>query len=189
MLTVLSIPVEAQRISGKDTLVLNKAEKLHSPQKASIYSAVLPGLGQAYNRKYWKIPIIYGTFTALGYYINWNNKIYIESRTAYMDLTDDDPETDSYLDLPFIEYYDLTSNSGIANLKKNLTRRQDYFHRNRDLLVILTAAFWGLNVIDASVDAHFFNFDISDDLTINWQPSMMQIENQKIFVLNYTLKF
>ncbi len=189
LLTGRDFHLSAQKLAAKDSLSSAKTEKVHSPKKASIYSAILPGLGQAYNKKYWKIPIIYGTFAALGYYIKWNNGYYQESKTAYKDLTDTIPGTDSYLKLPFIEYYDLKTITGIANLKKNLTRRQDYYHRNRDLLVILTAAFWGLNVIDASVDAHFFNFDLSDDLTFNWQPSLRLVDNQKIFCLNCTLKF
>ena len=189
LLTGRDFQLSAQKLTGTDSLSTVKTEKVHSPKKASIYSAILPGLGQAYNKKYWKIPLIYGTFAALGYYIKWNNGYYQESKTAYIDLTDTIAGTNSYLKLPFIEYYDLNSTSGIANLKKNLTRRQDYYHRNRDLLVILTAAFWGLNVIDASVDAHFFNFDLSDDLSLKWQPSMLQVDNQKIFCLNCTLKF
>jgi len=181
--------LSAQKLTGQDSLKLAAAGKNHSPKKASVYSAILPGLGQAYNKKYWKIPLIYGTFGALIYYVKWNNGYYQESRNAYTDLTDTIPGTNSFLNLPFIEYYDLSTTSGVANLKKNLTRRQDYYHRNRDLLVILTAAFWGLNIIDASVDAHFFNFDISDDLSFRWQPSMMQIDNQRIFCLNCTMKF
>ena len=161
----------------------------HSPKKASIYSAILPGLGQAYNKKYWKIPLVYGGFGALGYFIGWNNKNYITSQRAYVDLTDKDPATDSYMKLKQIIYYDLNDASDVATLKQGLLSSQDYYRRNRDLLIIVTVAFYGLNIIDASVDAHFFDFDISDDLTLHLQPSLDKMKDQRIFCLNCTFNF
>jgi len=161
----------------------------HSPAKATLMSAVLPGLGQLYNKKYWKIPIIYGGFAAFGYFIGWNNRNFKTARQAYSDLTDTIPSTDSYMKLKQIIYYDLSKPSDVASLKQGLTSSQDYYRRNRDLLIIVTAAFYGLNIIDASVDAHFFNFDISDDLSLNWEPVMRQAKNQNIFCLNCTLRF
>lgn len=161
----------------------------HSPRKASVYSAILPGMGQAYNKKYWKIPIIYAGFGALGYFIGWNNKNFNVAKKAYSDLTDTIPGTDSYLKLKQIIYYDLNKPSDVATLKQGLTSSQDYFRRNRDLLIIVTAAFYGLNIIDASVDAHFFNFDISDDLTFHWEPVIRQSNNQNIFCVNCSIKF
>jgi hypothetical protein len=172
-----------------DKEVLKDTEPVHSPKKATLYSAILPGLGQAYNKKYWKIPIIYGGFTAFGYFIGWNNKNYKTSSQAYKDFTDDDPGTDSFMDLAEIKYYDLNNPSAVANLKKNLIRSQDYFRRNRDLLIIITFAFYGLNMIDASVDAHFFNFDISDDLTLHLEPAIQQNLKQNVFCINCSLNF
>lgn len=164
-------------------------EPLHSPKKASLYSAILPGMGQAYNRKYWKIPLVYGGFGAFGYFISWNNKNYNTSRRAYLDLTDTNPATDSYLKLKQIKYYNLDNPSSVANLKQGLLSSQNYYRRNRDLLIIITFAFYGLNIIDASVDAHFFNFDISDDLSLNLQPSVLQEKNQSYFCLNCRFNF
>jgi hypothetical protein len=161
----------------------------HSPRKAALYSAVLPGLGQAYNRKWWKIPIVYGGFAALGYFIKWNNGEYLTAKNAYRDLTDDDPETDSFLDLKQIQHYNLNNPNDLATLKKGLTGSQDYFRRNRDLLIILTFAFYGLNIIDASVDGHFFNFDISDDLTMKVKPTLLNDRNKNILSLNCTFNF
>jgi hypothetical protein len=161
----------------------------HSPRKAAMYSAILPGLGQAYNRKWWKIPIVYGGFASLGYFIKWNNGEYNTAKIAYKDLTDDDPATDSFMDLKQIQYYDLDSPSDVANLKKGLTSSQDYYRRNRDLLIIVTIAFYGLNIIDASVDGHFFNFDISDDLTMKVKPALLKEKNQNILCLNCTFNF
>jgi hypothetical protein len=161
----------------------------HSPKKAALYSTILPGLGQAYNKKYWKIPIVYGGFAALGYFIRWNNKEYSTAKQAYVDLTDKDPETKSYMNLKQIGYYNLTNPTDVANLKTGLTSSQDYYRRNRDLLIIVTFAFYGLNIIDASVDGHFFNFDISDDLTMKVRPALLQQKNQNIFCLNCSFNF
>ena len=192
--TLLMAPRVSADTLRSDTAALPPARKipekeLHSPRKASIYSALLPGLGQAYNKKYWKIPIIYGGFAAFGYFIGWNNRNFKTARQAYSDLTDTIPSTDSYMKLKQIIYYDLSKPSDVASLKQGLTSSQDYYRRNRDLLIIVTAAFYGLNIIDASVDAHFFNFDISDDLSLNWEPVMRQAKNQNIFCLNCTLRF
>ncbi len=178
--TISSAPVEK-----KDTAT----EIVHSPRKAAIYSAILPGMGQAYNRKYWKIPLIYSGFGAFGYFIGWNNKNFNISRKAYSDLTDNDPETDSYMRLKQIIYYNLDNPSSVANLKQGLLSSQDYYRRNRDLLIIITAAFYGLNIIDASVDAHFFNFNLNDDLTMNVRPIVHQEKQQPIFCLNCTFNF
>ncbi len=164
-------------------------KEIHSPKKAAIYSAVLPGLGQAYNRKYWKIPLVYGGFAAFGYFIDWNNDNYRISKNAYLDLTDKDENTNSFMNLKYIEYYDLNNPTMVERLKDGLIKRQDYYRRNRDLLVILTVAFYGLNIIDASVDAHFFDWDISDDLTMNLKPTFQQVNHQNLFSLNCTLRF
>ena len=164
-------------------------EEVHSPKKASLYSAVLPGLGQAYNKKYWKIPFIYIGFGTIGYFIDWNNDNYQITKTAYIHLTDQNPETNDFLKLEGVEYYDLDNPTQKANFETALSKRQDYYRRNRDLLVIGMVAFYGLNIIDASVDAHLFNFDVSDDLTINWRPSMFYIKNETIYCVNLTFNF
>lgn len=184
-----SLKDDALTITSKERKITPTEEELHSPRKASIYSAILPGLGQAYNKKYWKIPIIYGGFAAFGYFIRWNNRNFTSARQAYSDLTDTIPGTDSYMRLPQIIYYDLSKPSDVASLKQGLTSSQNYYRRNRDLLIIVTAAFYGLNIIDASVDAHFFNFDISDDLSLNWEPVIRKTQNQNIFCLNCTFRF
>ena len=173
----------------KITKVAPDAEKVHSPKKATIYSAVLPGLGQAYNKKYWKIPIIYVGFGTIGYFISWNNGFYSTYKLAYSDLTDDDPDTDSYLDLEATQYYDLDDPTDFNNFKSGLSKQQDYYRRNRDLLIIGMVAFYGLNIIDASVDAHLFDFDISEDLTLNWQPAVKTFEKQLVYGVNCTFNF
>ena len=166
-----------------------EAEEVHSPKKATIYSAVLPGLGQAYNKKYWKIPIIYAGFGTIGYFIGWNNGFYSTYKLAYSDLTDDDPTTDSYLDLEATQYYDLDDPTDFNNFKSGLSKQQDYYRRNRDLLIIGMVAFYGLNIIDASVDAHLFDFDISEDLTLNWQPAVKTFDKQLVYGVYCTFNF
>lgn len=192
LLLLLGSNLKGQIIESDSTLikkVLPDAEEIHSPKKAAIYSTILPGLGQAYNKKYWKIPIIYAGFGTLGYFIGWNGKNYNTLRLAYSDLTDENPDTNSFLDLDGSKYYDLESESGRQNFKGVLIKQKNYYRRNRDLLVICTAAFYGLNIIDASVDAHFFNFDISEDLTFNWQPAMQNADDQLVYGFNCKFNF
>jgi len=165
------------------------AEYVHSPRKAVIYSAVLPGLGQVYNKKWWKVPIIYAGFGTIGYFIGWNNGFYSTYKQAYSDLTDGDDSTNSYLDLDAAKYYDLDNPTDYENFKSGLTKQSDYYRRNRDLLIISIVGFYGLNIIDASVDAHLFDFDISEDLTMNWQPAMQSVNKQLVYGANFTFNF
>jgi len=190
LLTVLILQVSGQKTIADSTFVKPPE---HSPKKATLYSTFLPGLGQAYNKKYWKIPIIYAGFGAIVYFIGWNNDYYILYKSAYTELTSSGFDKETYVShypkIKNLQYFDLSDNSSISNLKTGLLNSKDYYRRNRDLLIISTAAFYALNIIDASVDAHLYNFDISDDLTFNWQPSVGLFENQRIYCLNCTLNF
>tara|TARA_B100001093_G_C26776419_1_gene992594 strand:- start:332 stop:859 length:528 start_codon:yes stop_codon:yes gene_type:complete len=129
------------------------AEKIHSPRKASILSAIIPGSGQYYNRKYWKVPLIYMSIGTALYIAKWNQNEYKTYRKAYEYRTDGYEET---VDLYLNQYSE-------ANLKTI----KDYHRKNRDLAYIITASLYALNIIDASVDAHLFNFNISEDLSFN----------------------
>jgi hypothetical protein len=133
-------------------------QKKHSPRKAAIMSACLPGLGQAYNKKYWKIPVIYVGFGALAYSLQANQAKYVRYRDAYKYRIDLDPSTTD-------QYVGIYSDENLASLYR-------YYHRYRDLSVIGIAAVYLLNVVDASVDAHLFHFDVNDDLTMNIRPSV-----------------
>jgi hypothetical protein len=188
--------LRAQQIVQADTLkpVSKKPvvqEEVHSPRKAAIYSAILPGLGQAYNKKYWKIPLVYIGFGAIGYFIDWNNDYYQLMRKGYRHWTDGNDETTGYLEIEAIEKmnYDINDPRDYEHVKTSLQKQQDYFRRNRDLLIISFVGFYGLNIIDASVDAHLFNFDISDDLTFDWQPSMLNIDNNLVYCVNLKFNF
>jgi hypothetical protein len=161
----------------KDSTRIANSKLVHSPHKATIYSAIMPGLGQVYNRKYWKVPVVLGGFATLGYFINFNNGVYQTYKQAYSDIIDTDPFTNSYLklDLPASFFTDDYK----SQLTESLSRAKDTWRRNRDLCIIGTVVFYAANVIDASVDAHFFNFDISEDLTMNWIPTPLVCMNNK----------
>jgi hypothetical protein len=194
--TLVVLNLQAQLVDA-DTLQVvtevseEREQEIHSPRKATIYSAVLPGLGQVYNRKYWKVPLIYIGFGTIGYFITWNNDNYQLFKTGYQHLTDGNPETQDYLKIEAVRRnnYDLDNPNQYNNLKTALSRQQDYYRRNRDLLIISFAAFYGLNIIDASVDAHLFDFDISDDLTLKWEPAMMNFDNNFVYCINFSFNF
>lgn len=150
------IPVISK--STADTLVSTQNDTLkkkHSPKKAAIMSAALPGLGQIYNRKYWKLPIIYGGLGTLGYLITFNSVQYSLYRKAYLAKIDDDPLT--------IDEYPFASEDG-------LLQRLNQHRRTRDMLIAGAVLVYALNIIDASVDAHLFEFDVSDDLSLRVEP-------------------
>lgn len=183
--------VEADTIAAVNEAVGAEAEVVHSPRKAAIYSAILPGLGQAYNKKYWKIPLVYIGFGTIGYFVHWNNNNYQLFRVAYDHWTDDNPNTQDYLKIEAVRRgnYDRDNPNHYNTLRTALQRQQDYFRRNRDLLVISFIGFYGLNIIDASVDAHLFDFDISDDLTMKWSPSLVNMDNNIVYSINLRFKF
>lgn len=154
----------------------------HSPRKATLYSAVVPGLGQAYNKKYWKIPVVYVGFGVLGYFIYFNALHYNEYKQALIDFIDEYPATNSYLDLigpdldpetfdPSLESDKLIP-SNTEWFRTQLDNYMQYYRRNRDLSAIITAAWYVLNIIDATVDAYLFDYDISDDLSMDIDPKL-----------------
>lgn len=134
-----------------------KTETEHSIRKATIYSAVLPGLGQAYNRKYWKIPIVYVGFGVLTYFIVTNTQEFNKFEEAYVYVANDETYP---IDNDYVERYNLNQ----------LEAGMNDFRRYRDLSYIITAIWYGLNILDANVDAHFYNFEVSEDLSIRWEP-------------------
>lgn len=135
--------------------------KVHSPKKASVYSAILPGLGQVYNKKYWKVPIVYAGFGALIWAVDYNAGKYKKYKDAYRALTDQDPDNDDVFGL------------GYPVPVKRVEVYKDYYRRNRDLSIIATAGFYILQIIDATVDAHLFDYDISDELTLRLEPAVI----------------
>ena len=130
--------------------------KKKNPKVASLLSAAVPGLGQIYNEQYWKVPIIYGGFGTMAYFVKFNDVEYQKWLTAYQYRTDEDSLT--------IDNYPMASTEQLKKLK-------DEWRRYRDLNYIGIFVLYFLNVIDASVDAHLFDYDISDDLTLHIEPA------------------
>ncbi len=145
-------------------------QKTHSPKKAAILSTVCPGLGQIYNKKYWKLPIIYVGFGALAYSINYNQ---VKYKKYLNDLKDSYNNTYTGLYQP-----------------DQLNTLQHYYHRYRDLSVIGAAALYLLNIVDANVDAHLFTFDVSEDLSFHLRPALINTAyvNQYSAGLSLTIK-
>ncbi|MEZ5082072.1 MAG: DUF5683 domain-containing protein [Bacteroidales bacterium] len=136
--------------------------KEHSPHKATIYSMLLPGLGQAYNKKYWKIPIVYAGLGVFYYLIRFNNDEYQQWSEAYYFVQANPGE-----DLPGNEYVEKYGDDPDF-LKSN----KDYYRRNRDLNYILMAVWYLLNIVDATVDAHLYSWEVDDNLSLRLEPEI-----------------
>ena len=144
----------------------------HPEAKRAMWMAlVLPGAGQIYNRKYWKLPIIYGGFVGCAYAITWNNQMYHDYSQAYLDIMDDDPNTQSYNQ--FLHLGATIDESNIDRYKEIFRKRKDKFRRWRDMGVFVMIGVYAFSVIDAYVDASLSEFDISDDLTLRVEPTVM----------------
>ncbi len=142
------------------------------PKRALWLAAVLPGAGQIYNRKYWKLPIFYGGFIGCFYAIRWNNMMYNDYAQAYLDLMDDNPETHSY-----DKFQHLGAEITAANMptwQNKFKRRKDYYRRYRDLSAFIMIGVYALSIIDAYVDASLSEFDISNDLSLRVAPAVIQ---------------
>ena len=139
------------------------------PQRALWLSALCPGLGQIYNRRYWKLPIVVGAFVGLSYGTSWNNRMYKDYSRAYRDVMDDDPDTRSYMDFfpPTVKESDLDT----AWLQKVMKNKRDYYRRYREICVIAMVGVYLINIVDAYVDASLAHFDISPDLTLDVAPT------------------
>ncbi|TVR77031.1 MAG: hypothetical protein EA412_12140 [Chitinophagaceae bacterium] len=168
--------IETENIQEK---TISKEAPSHSPARAAFLSAVLPGAGQVYNRKYWKLPIIYAGFAGLGYSIYFNAGEYRNFRNAILTRLDDNPDTtDPYEDIYTTE---------------NLITLKNYYRRNLDISVVASILLYALNIIDATVDAHLFEFDVSDDLSLQLfnydavsQPYFTGFQNGSV---NFTLRW
>lgn len=141
------------------------------PKRALWLALVLPGAGQIYNRKYWKLPIIYGGFIGCAYAMRWNNQMYLDYSQAYLDIMDDDPNTASYTQ--FLHLGNQINSTNIERYKEVFRSRRDRYRRWRDLSFFVMLGVYALSVIDAYVDASLSTFDISDDLSLHVQPAII----------------
>lgn len=147
------------------------AEFNPDPTRAVWMSALFPGLGQIYNRRYWKLPIVAGAFMGLGYGLSWNGTMLGDYTRAYNDIMDNDPDTNSYMDFfpPTVTESSLDK-KWLTNMLKN---NKDYCRRNRDLCVIAMIGVYLVAMVDAYVDASLSHFDISPDLAMHWAPAVI----------------
>lgn len=170
----LMAKVDVDTIQLRQTEKEMKAQKpvrfVPDPKRALWLSLVLPGAGQIYNRKYWKLPIIYGGFLGCTYAFMWNSQMYRDYSQAYLDIMDDDPNTKSYLDM-LPPRYDITGRE--EQFKSLFKRKKDYYRRYRDLSAFCFVGVYLLSVIDAYVDAQLSEFDITPDLTMRLAPAVI----------------
>lgn len=156
-----SLIVERDTVIGiqQDTVAIKSYAKRYSPRKAILYAAILPGLGQAYNKKYWKLPLVYGGFYALGYAINYYNGLYTEYKghlynniEAGLGENDENPE--------------VKLNTGQLRIIVDKARRE------RDFMIILMGGMYLLQMVDAHVDSHLKEFDLNPNLQVSIEPVM-----------------
>jgi hypothetical protein len=142
---------------------------LPEPEKVIWWAAAIPGYGQILNGKYWKLPIVYAGFMGCYFAVNYNSTRYVSFKNGYLDITDSDPTTNSHLDL-IPEGRTIESFGGVAAFTGRLKTGMDQSRYYRDLSVIISIAYYGLTIIDAFVDAHLADFDISPDLSLQLRP-------------------
>ncbi|AWW33234.1 hypothetical protein DN752_17595 [Echinicola strongylocentroti] len=142
--------------TGQAEITIDQKD-IKNPKKAALLSAILPGAGQVYNEKMWKVPIIYGGIITTAYFVEFNNRRYQLFKEALTIYRDDDESTDNIF----------------PNLNEDgLIRNVDYWRRNRDACYLVFTAIYALNIVDALVDAHLSGFDVSNDLTFKLEPSV-----------------
>jgi len=187
IILILQLFYIQQNIFAQDTIPVTKPVKhkfIAEPLKATMMAVVLPGLGQIYNRKYWKVPVVYAVFGGLIYSAGFNSSQYNTYMNAYQDFTDADRKTDSYLKIiknaeqstydPVV-YPDTYNPSSASYYKDGMLRMVDYYKRYRDLSYIGIAGWYLLSILDANVDASLFNYDISDNLDIAVVPVQLPL--------------
>ncbi len=171
-----------------DAAVSYRTNEVSNVKKATTLACIFPGAGQIYNRSYWKVPFVIGGFASMIYCIDWNNRGYQRFKKAYSLLADYEQHPELYPDGPTDEFHGRYSASFIRNLRNN-------YRRNRDLCIIITGALYILQIVDAHVDAHLKDYDISDDLSMNLEPLVDYTYvptlqgNRPVFGFNLSLKF
>jgi hypothetical protein len=160
-----------------DPITIKKKERDWStwrpdPQRALWLALVIPGGGQIYNRKYWKLPIVYGGFVGCIYAMMWNNMMYHDYSQAYLDIMDNDPTTASFNQ--FLHLGRQINDQNIERYKQVFKSRKDKYRRWRDLSFFCLIGVYAISVIDAYVDAELSAFDISKDLSLKVRPTIME---------------
>ena len=141
------------------------------PKRALWLALVIPGGGQIYNRKYWKLPLVYGGFIGCMYAMNWNNTMYKDYSQAYIDLMDNDPSTQSYNQ--FLHLGSKVTPQNEERYKAIFKRRKDYYRRWRDMSFFIMLGIYAVSVLDAYIDASLSDFDISKDISMKVAPAVI----------------
>lgn len=172
-----------------DTLVILRMDTLApaapDPVKAIWYSALFPGLGQLYNKRYWKLPVVAAGVVGLSYAIGWNSKYYVAYTNAYRDISDSNPQTNSYLDL----LPPGTTNFNTSQLTTILRNRQQKYRRSRDLSYIGAVGLYLICILDAYVDAELYDFDISPELTLTPTTTPLGLGSPSAVELRLSFRF
>ena len=205
LLLVFALPAWAQRteslIDTQDTIPLTQKEidRLFwkpDPMRAVWLGAIIPGAGQIYNRSYWKLPIVYGGFMGCVYAITWTNNQYTAYKEAYRDIYYDiqngsvsnSPDKSYNAILP--EGYSIQTMGGTQTYQSRLKDWQNSSLRNRDMAILVAVAVYALSLIDAYVDAQLFDFDISNDLSLNVSPQLYyDLQNQRTAEVKLAISF
>lgn len=181
-LLVFTVPAMAQDDIKPEELVVTEQDSTLlkpytidplAPSKAAFYSAVLPGLGQVYNKKYWKVPIVYGGLGLSIYYYSWNNQKYHEFRDAYRNRLAGKPVEGRLSSLD----------------EDRLIRGQRFHQRNRDLSLLITVGIYILNIVDANVDAHLMQFNVNENLSLRPQLQQNEIDYKHNMGLSLSYQF
>lgn len=192
---------QEREMSLSDTVALTPKEidRLFwkpDPVRAVWLGAIVPGLGQIYNRSYWKLPIVYGGFMGCIYAVTWTNNQYTSYKEAYRDIYHDiqhgmvsnSPDKSYNAILP--EGYDINAMGGASAYSNRLKEWQNVSLRNRDLSILVTIAVYALSLVDAYVDAQLFDFDISNDLSLNVSPQLYyDMQHQRTAEVKLAVKF
>lgn len=167
------------------TLLTDSLVYKPDPTKAIWYSALFPGLGQLYNKRYWKLPIVAAGVVGITYAIGWNSKYYVAYTNAYRDISDTNPQTNSYLDL----LPPGTTNFNTGQLTTILKNRQQKYRQSRDLSFISAVGLYLICILDAYVDAELYDFDISPDLSLTPLPTPQGTGGAKAVELSLSFRF
>lgn len=164
-----------------DTVVVVKTDSVFKPDplRSVWLGAVIPGYGQIVNRKYWKLPIVYGSFLGCAYAISWNNSRYMSYKNAYRDISDSDPTTNYHLKILPRGYNIENFPGGISTYTARLKSAQDQFRQWRDLSIIISVGVYALSVLEAYVDAQLYDFDIKPDLVFNVAPARIDFNQHQ----------
>ena len=147
------------------------------PKRALWLAIVIPGAGQIYNRKYWKLPIVYGGFVGCIYALQWNNQMYKDYSQAYLDIMDNDPTTQSYNQ--FLHLNTKITDKNEERFKTLFKKRKDYYRRWRDMSFFVLLGIYAVSVLDAYIDASLSDFDISKDMSMKVGPAVINSNNDR----------